>query len=99
MTDQPMPRPGGQRVTPVARDLFNDMISEREQRGIRTYGTTLRTHNGRDPVQDALEEACDLWQYLTQIMLERAAMYAENASLQSENTRLRAELASLERAP
>jgi hypothetical protein len=69
-----MPAPGRQAVTPVARELFAAMLAEREQRGIATYGRSLETHNGRDAVQDALEECADLWQYLVQIKLERDAL-------------------------
>lgn len=92
MPEQPMPVPGGVNVTPVARGLFLQMLLDREIKGIETYGTTLQTHNGRDPVQDAMEEVIDCWQYLVQIHLEREALVAENA-------RLRAEIAELRGAP
>lgn len=84
MTEQPMPTPGGINVTPVARRLFVDMLDAREAKGIATYGTTLQTDNGRDAIQDALEEACDLWQYLIQALLERNALVSENERLRAE---------------
>lgn len=59
-------------VTPVARQVFLDTLLEREREGIETYGVSLQTHNGRDAVQDAAEEAVDLWQYLIQVKMERA---------------------------
>ena len=84
MNDQPMPNAGGINVTPVARGAFLEMLLQREIRGIETYGTSLQTHNGRDAVRDAMEEAVDLWQYLVQIMLEREALISENAALKAE---------------
>ena len=91
MTDQPMPTPGRIDVTPVARGAFLQMLLYREIKGIETYGTSLQTNNGRDALQDALEEACDLWQYLIQALLERNELVEENA-------RLRAEVAALRKA-
>lgn len=64
---QPMPKPGKESVTEaVMADL-----RAREQKGIATYGTTLQTHNGRDALQGAYEEALDLAQYLKQAIMER----------------------------
>jgi hypothetical protein len=73
---QPKPCAGQCHVTPYARSEFERMLSEREQQGILTYGTTLQTFNGRDAVQDALEEAVDLWQYLVQLKMERDVLRA-----------------------
>ncbi len=86
--EQPMPTEGRQPVTPVARDLFNSMLTEREAKGIATYGTSLMTHNGRDASLDALEECIDLWQYLTQLRLEHADALAEVARLTAALARL-----------
>lgn len=47
-----------------------EMIEERKQIGIQRYGTPLQTFNGRDAVQDAVEEALDLVTYLFQAILE-----------------------------
>jgi hypothetical protein len=38
--------------------------------GFETYGTPLQTFNGRDALQDAMEEALDACQYLYQHMRE-----------------------------
>jgi len=59
-------------VTPVAEQEFVKAIREREQVGIATYGVSLQTHNGRDAIQDAMEEVVDLWQYIVQIKMEAA---------------------------
>jgi DNA-binding NarL/FixJ family response regulator len=48
--------------------VIHDMTRRREF-GIAKYGATLSTNNGRDPVQDAYEEALDLAVYLKQAML------------------------------
>ena len=95
MTEQPMPTSGGMNVTPVARRIFFEMLDSRERKGIATYGTTLQTFNGRDAVQDALEEAADLWQYLTQIALERDADAALMRSLRADDQLLTTERDSL----
>ena len=77
------PTPGRENVTPVARELFRQMIDAREQAGIATYGTTLQTHNGRDVFRDLMEEIVDAWQYAVQAQMEttdlRADLDAANA--------------------
>jgi hypothetical protein len=46
-------------------------VQERRAYGVRKYGRPLETHNGRDALTDAWEEALDLVTYLTQMRLER----------------------------
>lgn len=46
-------------------------LRARSEVGRQTYGTRLHSHNGRDPLRDALEEALDLACYLTQAIYER----------------------------
>ena len=46
-------------------------ISMRLECGIATYGKPLQSHNGRDALQDAYEEALDLACYLKQAIVER----------------------------
>ena len=48
-------------------------LALRVSKGARQYGEPLTTHNGRDGLQDAYEEALDLALYLKQAMLERSA--------------------------
>lgn len=55
----------------MIHDLVAEDLKKREVIGIATYGTPLTTHNGRDALQDAYEEALDLACYLKQAILER----------------------------
>jgi hypothetical protein len=65
--DQPLPTPGKQNV----QQALIAALGERMEYGVRKYGTPLQTHNGRDALVDAWEEALDLLTYLTQMRLER----------------------------
>lgn len=65
--DQPLPVPG---KIPV-QEVMIGAIRERREHGKRKYGRALETHNGRDALKDAWEEAIDLFTYLTQMRLER----------------------------
>ena len=47
-------------------------METRIEAGRVKYGTLLETHNGRDALEDAWQEAADLVQYLTQAWLEGA---------------------------
>jgi hypothetical protein len=67
---QPPPTPG---KVDVVDALVNDIYT-RAEKGLDTYGTYLKTDNGRDALQDALEEALDLAVYLKQEQLERASL-------------------------
>lgn len=66
--DQPLPVGGQQSV----QDALIADIQARRDIGIKRYGSALMTQNGRDAVQDALEEAVDLAVYLKQVQLETA---------------------------
>lgn len=69
MSEQSRPtayRPGSFNVQACVRADLED----REQLGIRRYGTPLQPHNGRDALRDAYEEALDLACYLKQVLLE-----------------------------
>ncbi len=93
---QPMPRQdGGEPVTPAARTTFLAMLDQRERKGIETYGRSLHTQNGRDAVQDGLEELIDAWQYLVQVRMERAALERALAEARAEVERLREREATL----
>ena len=46
-------------------------MTARVDMGEKQYGEPLTTHNGRDALQDAYEEALDMAMYLKQAILER----------------------------
>lgn len=59
---------------PSKGDVWIDVIKDMHARrafGKRKYGTPLQAYNGRDPLQDAYEEALDLCVYLKQALEER----------------------------
>jgi len=66
-TTQPAPLVGKQTVLPL---VIEDLQS-RAEHGKLQYGTYLQTHNGRDALLDAYQEALDLVMYLKQALLER----------------------------
>ena len=68
---QPNPKPGKQNVFPEIKGKILDMIEQRRQEGIATYGTELQTHNGRDVLRDAFEDCLDCLIYLGQALMER----------------------------
>ncbi len=57
----------------ITEDLIQ-LLRAREQRGIVTYGQTLAPFNGRDPLQDLIEELLDAAQYARQWQVERERM-------------------------
>jgi hypothetical protein len=66
-TPQPPPSPGN-------RDVADCVLADIQARialGQERYGTKLQTHNGRDALWDAYQEAIDLVMYLRQAILER----------------------------
>lgn len=56
--------------TQVLPQVIADMEA-RIEKGAAEYGEPLTTHNGRDALLDAYEEALDLALYLKQAILER----------------------------
>lgn len=53
-------------------DLVISDLRARSEAGTRKYGTPLKTHNGRNAMIDAYQEACDLTMYLRQKIEEDA---------------------------
>jgi hypothetical protein len=51
-------------------DELSQIMEERNQFGIEKYGVPLSSFNGRDPLQDAFEEALDLVVYSSQSYME-----------------------------
>jgi len=64
---EPDPQAGDQ---VVVEQVLED-IRERAETGKIKYGTYLMTHNGRDALMDAYQEALDLVMYLRQAIMER----------------------------
>src|SRR5690625_2506260 len=79
MSEQPMPKEGVDDDTP---DVIA-ALQERTRQGVRKYGRPLQTHNGRDALWDAYEEALDLCQYLRQAILERGSAVHETPAFQA----------------
>ena len=48
-----------------------DDLHARAEMGEGKYGTVLKTHNGRNALMDAYQEALDLCMYLKQVLLEQ----------------------------
>ena len=64
---QPLPSPGQADILPlVLQDL-----KARARQGRAKYGVVLQSHNGRDALVDAYQEALDLCMYLRQVIAER----------------------------
>lgn len=84
-THEPPPQPG----VSVALGLVMADLAARAEVGRVKYGTLLMTHNGRDALTDAYQEALDLCMYLRQAIAERdgvrcesdAAVIAQGATL------------------
>lgn len=80
---QPTPHGTGELVMPCVCDDLPLLIPQdaaahlqldleaRTRQGVRTYGTPLRAHNGRNALVDAYQEALDLAQYLRQWLMEQ----------------------------
>jgi hypothetical protein len=65
-TPQPPPSPGKSRIV----DLVMADLAQRAETGRIKYGTYLYSHNGRNALIDAYQEALDLCMYLRQAIEE-----------------------------
>lgn len=72
---QPEPTHEGE----IVIDRVIDDLEDRRTLSIKKYGGELTTHNNRDALWDAYEEAMDLCMYLRQAILERD-LEVENAN-------------------
>lgn len=68
--EQPPPQDGGIPVGAAVRSVFEQVLAHQEAKGLAKYNTVLQTHNGRDPLIDALGEIVDALQYLVQAIME-----------------------------
>ena len=67
---QPQPYKGKELVAPWADTWKEQIRVEAKERGLASYGTELETFNGRDALQDAMEEMHDAWMYVSQARRE-----------------------------
>lgn len=70
---QPAPTGNGPEVLPVVLER----LQRRAEHGRKKYGTPLRAFNGRDALQDAIDEADDQQAYLTQLQMQWPALEAK----------------------
>lgn len=75
----------------ASKKLRSDLLA-RQELGRARYGTVLKTHNGRDAVIDAYQEALDLSQYLAQAVMEGAPLINQLAKSIELSVELRAHL-------
>jgi hypothetical protein len=77
MSGQPTPHGTG----PDIADLVCRDIQARAALGEKKYGERLRANNGRNPLQDAFEEAADLCMYLRQRLEEERQVEGSRVSI------------------
>jgi hypothetical protein len=62
-------------IEEVKNDLLIIALLQRKQKGIETYGTILQANNGRNALQDAIEELLDAIVYLKQLIEEKKGTF------------------------
>lgn len=67
---EPKPKEGKEDIY----KLVESDMKARVEFGKRKYGTVLQSHNGRDALWDAYQEALDLVMYLRQAIAERSLL-------------------------
>lgn len=70
IVNQPQPAPSGNEL-PAVWDLVMSDFKERDETGMRKYGTRLQPHNGRDILIDIYQELMDAVVYTRQAIFER----------------------------
>ena len=80
---QPQPYKGKELVAPWADTWKEQIRAEAKKRGLASYGTELETFNGRDALQDAMEEMHDAWMYVSQARRELMFKDARIAELEA----------------
>lgn len=60
---------------PSLIELAHKVLDDRYEKGMMEYGKPLTPFNGRDALQDAIEEAADLLMYLLQAKQERDTLH------------------------
>jgi hypothetical protein len=69
---EPQPAPKESPHSEVILTLVKKDLDSRANEGYKKYGTFLKSHNDRDAMWDAYQEALDLAMYLRQAIAERA---------------------------
>lgn len=65
------PDPVAEGDSKIVVEALVEALLERAEQGKETYGTYLRTHNGRNSLVDAFQEILDFTLYMTQFFLEQ----------------------------
>jgi hypothetical protein len=81
MEDQPVPKPGREKVAYRAWWEFWKALKHQYQKGLEHYKTPLMTHNGRDAGTDAMQEMADAVMYVQQLRMEHEDCKRENEAL------------------
>lgn len=76
--------------SPSVADLVHAELDKRASIGKERYGVPLAPHDGRDGLQDAIEECADQLFYLVKEREERKDLRARIAELETEVRRARA---------
>lgn len=71
LTEQPLPVPND---SPSSHDIAIEEMRRRKEYGLRKYNSLLQAGNGRDSVQDAVDETADLFVYLLTERTERQTL-------------------------
>ena len=69
---QPEPAPIANQSTPIWELVIKDM-RDRDETGMKKYGTRLQANNGRDALLDLYQELLDACVYIRQFIEERNA--------------------------
>lgn len=83
-TPEPMSRPG-------YREVFPEIVKDLEARsslGTDKYGFPLSSHNGRNALNDAYQEALDQAQYLKQALMEQESTLEDSVTAWARNVGL-----------
>lgn len=84
MSDTTSAQPDVTPENPAVIDILIEELLGRKQLGMERYGVPLYPFNGRDMLQESLEEALDHVVYTRAAMLERAAMQDKIYALQDQ---------------
>ena len=84
--DKPEPMPNG--TGRVVIDLVIQDLKDRDIVGRKKYGESLTSHNGRNSLMDAYQEALDLCMYLRQAIDEKEDTTANDTEIKFKQLNL-----------